>query len=374
MGERAIVGFDGLQHRHPTTGSGQYAAHLWRELTRRAAGPFEFQLLDPGSARVDGNLGKLAWEQVGIVNASRRAGADLVHVPYFSAPLLQRTPLVVTIHDVIPLAMPAYARSWRVRAYLRLVGRAARRAARIITDSAYSRDDIVRHLGLPDERIRVVPLGVSDAFRPVESYADEERIERLRERFGLRRPFVLNVGGFDLRKRLDVLVEGFAIAAAALDTEYDLVIAGNPHSANPSLYPPLEPLIHALGIADRVRLLGFVSEEDKRELYRAAEVFAFTSEYEGFGLDPLEAMACGAPVICSNRTSLPEVVGDAAVLVEPEPEAVGAAMVALLSSPDLRADLALRGRRRADAFTWGRTADATIAVYCEILRTGRGHA
>jgi glycosyltransferase involved in cell wall biosynthesis len=368
MNRRPIVGFDGLQFARPATGSGQYALNLWRELTRRDNDPCDYALLAPDSDRsAQGNAAKLAWEQAGLSLAARRKRVDLVHVPYFSAPLVRTAPQVLTIHDVIPLALPQYARSRRMQLYLSMVTHAARRARCVITDSAYSRDDIVRLLGIPNDRVFVTLLGVSEQFAPVASFADEEALDRLRAKYQLHRPFVLNVGGFDVRKRLDQLIRGFAIASESLHDTYDLVIVGNPHTGNVELYPPVEPLIQSLGLTDRVRLVGFVPEEDKRDLYRATEAFAFTSEYEGFGLDPLEAMACGAPVICSNRTSLPEVVGDAAVLVEPEADAIGAALVTVLSSPELRANLALRGRERAKTFTWKRTADATVAVYHKVL-------
>jgi glycosyltransferase involved in cell wall biosynthesis len=222
--------------------------------------------------------------------------------------------------------------------------------------------------------VRVIPLGVPEEYSPPRTFEDEEALDRLRQRYALHRPFVLNVGGFDTRKRLPQLVRGFAATLPALEEEYDLVIVGRPHTANPRLYPPLEPLIGELGVAERVRLVGFVSEEDKRDFYRAAEVFVFASEYEGFGFNPLEAMACGAPVICSNRTSLPEIVGDAGLLVEPEPDAIAEALVSALSSPDLRADLSLRGLERAKQFSWARCAELTIAAYREVLGHGMEQA
>lgn len=376
MTARYVVGFDATQFERPMTGVGQYALRLWQELACCRDERFDFRLLAPGgpSQRLSGNAAKLQWEQFGLPKAARQRGVDLVHVPYFSAPRSQHVPYVVTVHDVIPLALPAYANSRQMRAYLSVVARTVRQARMILTDSEFSRTDIVRRLGIPADRVRVSLLGVGEEFSPVVSYADEMELDALRTRLRLHRPFVLNVGGFDLRKRLDYLIRGFALAQAQLDIDYDLVLVGNPHSDNTELYPSVEPLVRELGLADSVRLVGFVSEEDKLALYRAAEVFAFTSEYEGFGLNPLEALACGAPVICSNRTSLPEVVGDAALLIEPEPEAIAAALVRVLGSPDLRADLALRGPHRARAFTWRRTAEQTLAVYREIAGFGAASA
>jgi glycosyltransferase involved in cell wall biosynthesis len=366
------VGFDGFYLEHPMTGSGQYAVNLWEQLRRRDE--LRAVLLAPepaavGRLKLPPKARKLWWEQSGLPGATRRADVSLVHVPYFAAPLRQRVPHVVTVHDVIPLALPAYGGTAQMRLYLRLVSRAARKARLVLTDSEHARSDIVARLAIPPERIRVTPLAAAGLYQPVASYADEEAVGRMRARFGLIRPFVLNVGGYDARKRLAQVIRGFALTAPAIDpsVEYDLVIAGAPHSGNPALYPPLDPVIAQLGLNERVRQLGFVSDEDKRDLYRAAAAFVFASEYEGFGLTPLEALACGAPVICSNRSSLPEVVGDAGLLIDPEPQAIAAALTRVLSEPDLRARLSARAPERAKLFSWERTANLTVNAYREAL-------
>ena len=367
--ERAArLGFDGLFLGQPMTGAGQYATHLWEALQRDAE-PFDVRLLAPPEGRVRGKARKLAWEQLGLPREARRTGVDLVHVPYFAAPMWQAVPHVVTIHDVIPLVLPEYGGSTQMRAYLRLVIRTSRRARLIVTDSRHARDDIERVLGIPSVRLRVVPLAASKLFQPAVTAQDELAVEAVRRRHQLTRPFVLNVGGYDRRKQLPDLVRGFAAALPRLEEPVDLVIVGAPHTDNIALYPPLEPLVRELGLRERVRAIGFVNEEDKRDLCRAASVFAFTSAYEGFGLTPLEAMACGAPVICSNRTSLPEVVGDAGLLIDPRPEAIAAALVTTLTDPALRADLARRSVARAALFSWRVTADQTLAVYREALTT-----
>jgi glycosyltransferase involved in cell wall biosynthesis len=286
-----------------------------------------------------------------------------MHVPYWAAPVVQRVPYVVTVHDVIPLALPAYRGSTAMRVYLSLVSRAARRARLILTDSEHARRDIIARLGASAGNVLTIPLAAGDQYRPPRDGEAETSEAALRAKFGLHKPFIFNVGGLDLRKRLDVLVEGFALALPQLHDEVELAIAGSAHTGNSTLYPSLEPLLRRLGVTKRVRLLGFVSEDDKRALFWSAEAYAFTSEYEGFGLSPLEAMACGAPVICSNRTSLPEVVGDAGVLVDPTPRNVAAALVRVLNDAPLRRQLAAAGLTRARSFSWERTADATVAAY-----------
>lgn len=183
--------------------------------------------------------------------------------------------------------------------------------------------------------------------------------------------------GFDVRKNLPLLVRAFARALPDLPEGAVLVIPGQPHSDNPTLYPPLEPLIRALGLEQRVLLPGPVDEDEKVLWYQLATVYAYPSLYEGFGLSPLEAMACGTPVIAVRCTSLPEVVGDAGLLVEPDEHAFARALVRVLNDPVLQRTLRTRGLERAHTFTWRRTAERTLAAYREAIalaRQGAGRA
>ncbi len=381
------IGFDALFLEQPMTGVGQYALNLWRQLRDHQqevqpqillpadAPPVAMNESRPGAMATvtpppklpGGRARKMWWEQTGLVLATRRAEVSLVHIPYFSAPMRQAVPHVVTVHDVIPLALPSYGGTIKMRAYLRLVGRTVRRVPLILTDSEHAKRDITRLLSVSSDRIRVTPLAVGEHLRPAETGTDHASIAATRDKYGLHIPFVLNIGGFDARKRLPQLIRGFASALPSLPETYDLVIPGRAHTGNSVIYPPVEPLIRELGISDRVRLIGFVSEEEKRDLYRSASVFAFASEYEGFGLNPLEAMACGAPVICSNRSSLPEVVGDAGLSIDPEPDTIARALVHVLTDDALRADLARRGLRRAATFSWRQTMQLTLNAYNDVL-------
>lgn len=365
------------------TGMGQYALHLWRYLRENtgavttkalipAFAPPEVQLVTcgdelrgptvPGPAK----LRKLTWEQAGLPHTVFHGNIDLVHVPYFSAPLLKTTPYIVTIHDVIPLAMSAYHGSGAMQSYLALVGRSVRDAALILTDSEHSRIDIHRYLDLPLERIRSIPLAVSEEFGPAATDGDRNAINKLRSKLDLTRPFILNVGGYDVRKRLPELIEGYALALPQMHEKHDLVITGSPHTGNPRLYPPLEPIIRRWGLENSVHLTGFVSEQDKRQLYQSASLFVFTSAYEGFGLSPLEAMTCGAPVISSNRSSLPEVTGDAAILIDPDSRRIAKAIIETINDQELRRKLAHQSLARASQFSWDRTARGTMNAYIEV--------
>jgi glycosyltransferase involved in cell wall biosynthesis len=328
------------------------------------------QIVRAGMPSLAGRARKLWWEQVGLPRAVRATGRnlDLVHIPYFSAPAVKRLPYVVTIHDLIPMMLPAYHGSLAMRAYLQLVGRTTRAAALVLTDSEHSRSDIERLLGIRAERMRVIPLAADQQFSPGTTLADCAAIEAARQRYGLERPFVLNTGGLDARKQVPVVIEAFARAMSCMSSEHDLVIVGRAHTGNRRMYPPLEPVIRRHGLEARVHLVGGVPEEDFIALYRGAEAFVFASAYEGFGLTPLEAMACGAPVICSNRSSLPEVVGDAGLLVEPEPREIAAAILRLLGDGALRVEYRSRGIERSRTFTWKRAAEMTVEAYRDALQ------
>ncbi len=372
--------------QQPHTGSGQYVRHLLPALTReaptldvvpllpapRVAGRAEAPLAMPRAHHVGlpgwlphADLRKVWWEQVAWLRAGRGRAADVAHVPYFAPPLWRPRPLVVTIHDLIPLILPEYVTRPHVRLYNALISLAARRAAQIIADSQATADDIGRRLGIAADRVHVVPLAAAPGMEPM---ADGTQRQAILRQFELDQPFIFYIGGFDSRKNVPALLRAFYALPADLRQRHVLAIAGaapgKQSARNPRLFPPLRPLAEALGLGDRVRFLGRVTEEEKRALYSAATLFVFPSLYEGFGLDPLEAMACGAPVLASNRSSLPEVVGDGAALVEPTDRAAFTrALAALLDSPRRRAELSTRGRSVAAAFSWERTAAMTLEVY-----------
>ena len=328
----------------PHTGSGQYTTHLLRELRGvdvRAAHP-------PSNAA--SNLGKLRWEQLGWPAVARNEEADLLHCPYFALPLKRNRPAVVTIHDVIPLLLPAYRGNPLVRAYSALQALACRSAEAILVDSECSRRDVIRLLKASAERVHVVYLAVDGRFTP--------------DRGGpspLDRPYIFYIGGWDVRKNVPALIRAFE-ALSASRPELVLAIAGRPGGTGP-MFPDLQALAAPLG--DRVRFLGRVSDEQKVDLYRHAEVFVFPSLYEGFGLDPLEALACGCPVVCSDASSLPEIVGEAGILVDARvDQALSAAICQALDDSER---LREAGPRQAARFDWVRTAEQTRQVYAQAL-------
>jgi glycosyltransferase involved in cell wall biosynthesis len=367
-------------YHHPTTGHGQHLANLLRAFARRKDEVEALPFCDgrpavsaggwPGGVvprlmatpldRVGGDPQKVWFEQVAWPAVVRSSRAAVGHVPYFAPPLVRRgpAPLVATIHDLVPLIIPEYVTTPLVRFYNALVSAGARRAGAIMVDSEASKRDVVRLLGIPADRIRVVYLAVEVGFG---QGLTPEQVEGVKRKYGIDGPFVFYLGGLDKRKNVPALLR--ALAAVAREVPWQLVISGRLRPDNPRLFPDLPRLAGELRIADRVRFV-FVADEDKAAMYRAATCFVFPSVYEGFGLDPLEALACGTPVVCSNRSSLPEVMGDAALMVDPDDVAgFASALHRALADTDLRADLARRGPAQAARFSWDATAAQTLDTY-----------
>ncbi len=382
-GQLMRIGINAGFWNKPTTGSGQYLRSLLPALAQcepvneyAVIAPERIQALSAGSIsprisfhcepvalnRWSENLAKVWFEQVTFRQACQRERVALAHVPYFASPLFPPTCTVVTIHDLIPLLLPLYRGSALVRLYMRLVSASARRAHAVIADSECSKRDIIRRLGIPAERVHVVYLAADSHYRPV-SKAD--RLQAVRARYALPEKFLLYLGGFDQRKNVRLIIEAFALMPELYASGYRLVLAGVPLGGDSAFFPNPRRLAQKVSLPeDAVQFTGWVAEEDKPALYASAEVFLFPSLYEGFGLPPLEAMACGTPVIASNASSLPEVVGDAARLVDPSnPSAWAEAIRSVTTDASQRAEMRARGIAQAAQFSWGRAAHETLAVY-----------
>jgi glycosyltransferase involved in cell wall biosynthesis len=284
----------------------------------------------------------------------------LFHAPGFVLPLFNSLPGVVTVHDLAYLLYPAHFPTKRRHYFQWLVPPSLRRARRIITVSENSKRDLCRLLAVPEEKVRVIYNGVEPQFRVATQPA---LVERVRAKYELPPKIVLSVGVLEPRKNLERLVQAFALLRQR-GIEHRLVLVG----AAGWGYENLLRLPRELGLDDAVRFLGFVSQADLPLLYNAADLFVYPSLYEGFGLPALEAMACGTPVVVSHVSSLPEVVGDAGVLVDPHSvEGIAEAIYRCLRSDGLREELREAGLKQAARFSWHEAARQTLQVYREVL-------
>ncbi|MCP5405886.1 MAG: glycosyltransferase family 4 protein [Pseudomonadaceae bacterium] len=290
------------------------------------------------------------WEQAVLPVQAR---SSLIWTPANSGILLAPVRQVITLHDLAMIEGPdSVGLTRRTRYYTWMLPRLLARCAGVLTVSEYSRRQILQRFGLPDDKVLAMPLGVDHArFRP----ATPAAVAALCERFGLRKGYILSVGSGSSRKNLSCIIKAWSKVQGAVDETVELVITGDADAYNRAFdgteIPPLPP---------RTRLTGRVADADLPTLMAGAGVFAFPSLFEGFGLPPLEAMACGTPCVVSNTTSLPEVVGDAAVTIDPtDTDALAAALVRVLTTPVLARKLAAAGIARAAEFTWEKTARQT---------------
>ncbi|MDK1020947.1 MAG: glycosyltransferase family 1 protein [Candidatus Hydrogenedentes bacterium] len=294
-----------------------------------------------------------------------RQPTDLLHYPasftrFLGSGLSRASKVILTVHDLSFLREPGWFRWDRSVYYRAMIRRSVRHATRILADSEATSRDLQDYLDVDPSRIDVTPLGVDSRFRP----ASDNEVARARETYKLPKTFFLFVGTLEPRKNVPRLIQAFDSIAG--ECEADLAIAGRDGWKFDSIYDAAAAAKHS----GRIHFLGYVADDMLPAVLSAAEAFVWPSLWEGFGLPPLEAMACGAPVITSNTSSLPEVVGDAALTVPPEDaDAIAHAMRSLLADPELRRSLRDRGMRRAGEFTWRRTAEQTYAAYrkaCEM--------
>ena len=306
-------------------------------------------------------------EQIAIPLAARRERLDVFHAPHYVLPALIPTRTVVTIHDCIHLMFPQHLSHRLGYAYARAaLWIAAHKSDRIFTVSEQSKRDILRFFNVPPEKIVVTPNAIDNRLGETPS---EELITQTRERYQLSPSYILYVGNIKPHKNLERLIEAFYLVRREGRGELELLIIGDEISK----LQALRRAVHKYQLHRHVRFLGFVPDKTLAVLYRLASVFVFPSLYEGFGLPPLEAMASGTPVVTSNVSSLPEVVGDAAVLVDPYSSvAIAEGILKVLCSAHLRDELTRRGYARVKAYSWNRSAQRVREVYGEVARAGSG--
>jgi glycosyltransferase involved in cell wall biosynthesis len=375
------IGLDGIPLNEPRTGVGHYTLELARALAVcspsdefEIASPLPFlPLMDQESEKpwppnlsmvqVEVNaLGK-HWWTVGLPRYIKRKSFALFHGTNYDVPLWKRCPTVLTIHDLSLLLHPLTHEPGRVRRARCRLPLMARAATMIITPTMSMRGEVCAHLRVSPEKVVAVPEAPRANFRPI----NESQSERTRKRLGVEDEFLLFVGTIEPRKNLRSLMQAFALVSRATDARTQLVIAGKKGWLTDDLFVELK----ASGVAERVLFTGYLPDEDLCALYSSCRAFVYPSLYEGFGLPPLEAMACGAPVIASRIPSLVEVIGPAARLFAPDnPRELAQHIITLLADEAQRRYLSSLGQKRAAEFSWQQTALKTLEVYAEAK--GRG--
>jgi glycosyltransferase involved in cell wall biosynthesis len=332
------IGVDGRELGGQATGVGRYVREVLRAWERDPAWPHRVTVFTPAPGEAGGTL----WEQRRLPALLRRSGVDVLFAPAYTAPVFSPCPFVVVIHDVSFFARPDwFGRREGVRRRI-LTRMAARRAARVISVSEFSASEIVRYLRIARHHIVLAPPAVSIPAAGVRVSPPIDTTESV----------VLYVGSLFNRRRIPLLIEGFALAARHHPSAR-LVLAGDNRTS-----PPIDPaaVAHRCGVGDRVRWLQYVPDGTLEALYESARILAFLSDYEGFGIPPLEGLARGVPPLLLDTPVSREVYGEAATLVAPTPAAVGAGIAALLSDVALRAERLRHGRALLERFTWPRTA------------------
>lgn len=339
------------------TGFGFYVSNLTKGLNSLANGN-NFVLIRPDSETDFSTPRRFYWDQVTYPRKAKAAKVDLIHQPCFSAPLLVRCPVVITIHDIISLLYPESIPFASRMFYSKWMPLTYGKANKIITISQSTKNDIVRVLKIPEEKITVIPLAVDEKFeQPIKG----EEVARVKKKYKLSQDYILHVGTLEPRKNLQFLIDVFSeVIRKGKNSSLNLVITGK----KGWYYEGLFRRARELNLEDRVIFTGYVDEADKPAIYKGAKIFAFPSVYEGFGLPPLEAMASGVPVVSSNTSSIPEVIGEAGVLLPPnDTEKWVRAITELNTNEDMRKKYIKLNKERVKNFSWIKTAKATIDVY-----------
>ena len=372
------IGIDATALPPQPTGAGNYIINLIRSLNTLDSGD-EFvvfvqqsrqHLFDlPPSSRLHWQVvpdkhpaRRLVWEQIIFPGLVGQANLDLLHSLHYTRPYRLPCPSVVTFHDMTFFLYPHMHTLTKRVFFANTIRVSARRADALIADSESTRQDAIRLLGIPPGKISAIPLGVDEVFHPVH---DVNLLADVRQRYNLPEQFILFVGVVEPRKNLSLLLKSYKTLVSE-DITHPLVIAGR----FGWMYNDLLRQIDALGLKDKIQFTGYIPQTDLPIVYNLADVFVYPSIYEGFGLPPLEAMACGTPVITTAISSMPEHVGDAGILIPAEDEwALSRAIHTVLTDRRLREQLSLKGSKQAANFTWKRTARETLQVYRKVLQT-----
>jgi len=368
------IGINGIPLTKRLTGVGFYTYNLLLNLAKLFP-ETEYDLFLPRRSLVPLNLPNLKpifcpfvkgiiWEQTRLSHECRRRGVDLLHCTNYIVPIISQTPIVLTIHDLAVLRYPQ-THPWKRRfKHQLLLRRSIEKAKLIIAVSRFTAQEISSIFHFPGERVKVVYEGVSPFFFP---WKDEDRLNQIRKRYNLPSKFILYVGTLEPRKNISSLLLAFEMLKSQRKFPHKLVITGD----KGWIYGEIIKTWKRMEIKREVIFTGYIPIADLPGLYGLAQLFVYPSIYEGFGLPPLEAMACGTPVVVSNGSSLPEVVGEAGIIVDPKrPESICQGMERVLGNSSLQSQLRDKGLKRVKEFTWEKTAQMTQKIYEEVLSRG----
>ncbi|PLT35490.1 glycosyltransferase family 1 protein [Bacillus sp. V5-8f] len=305
------------------------------------------------------------WEEICIPPQIGQEKVDIYHVPQngIGLPRAKRCLYISTVHDLIPYIYPETTSSGYLKIFLNELHRVMEQSDMILTVSHYSKQEIKRFFNLPDEKIRVIYGAAEDIYKPIEKHKAKKFIK---QKYGINSPYLLYVGGLSYRKNVKALILAFWDIQKDINEDYKLVIVGKRNRS----FNHLVKITETLNLQDRVIFTGLVPVLHLPFLYNAAELFVYPSLYEGFGLPPLEAMACGTPVITSNTSSIPEVTGDAGVLINPYDElSLATSIEKLINNQNQLVQMSKEGLKQARNYSWASSAQQTLEVYEKLYKT-----
>jgi glycosyltransferase involved in cell wall biosynthesis len=318
------------------------------------------EILIPKNRFTQGRGSYFIWRYITLPQKLKKYPLDVVHDPYELGPFIFSQPFrkVITVHDLTPLLFPNLFKWGDVMLHRMLLKRTINKADKIITVSYHSQKDIMEYFNVPKEKIEVIYHGKDESFKPLTS----EEIRGVKERYGLSKQFILSVGGLHPIKNIPRLLKAFHLARKD-GLEHKLVIVGGVVDKTEDIFQTIKDL----GLEETVNFTGTIPHNDLVAFYNAADLFIYPCLYAGFGFPPLEAMSCGTPVITSRTSSLPEVTGDAAVLINPyDTKEIAKAIIGVLSNKEMMETLIKKGLKRTKMFNWEKTTHETIKVYNEV--------
>jgi glycosyltransferase involved in cell wall biosynthesis len=343
------------------TGFGFYVENLVEQL-KKINGGYEYSLIRPDIEQDFSAPKRFLWDQFGVPKQARAEKVDLLHQPSFSAPVFFGGRTVVTIHDLIAVHFGEDIPFWSRQYFGRWMPFSYNFVDHIIAVSNHTKKDIIDLLHTPEDKITVIYEAADTKFKPLPDKASQAK--RIKEKYKIKDDFILHVGTLNPRKNLEFLVSVYSEVVKKFPNT-NLVIAGK----KGWYYESLIEKVNSLDLGKKVLFIGYIDEEDKVAMYNAATMLVFPSLYEGFGLPPLEAMSCGVPVVASNRSSIPEVVGEGGLLIDPtDIKAWTDGICLFLKSPKDREKYGQYGIKQASKFSWSKTAQETISVYDKVLK------